>query len=248
MDKQLDDLESHFDRMKNPPWFIPRMTLLDQDAIVRLRKIYSTIPSSCRHTIFEPGDSSEPANSPRQRSFFVDVVCPDCKSNQLTKLSKTVLHNYLLKGRVGSWMDCVTCSAAKKAESQVREKHQVSDRAEYTTKFIDIYCNPGLVWNSEIKKSQWFVLLSQTIVWTDQDAVAKHIQQMPYAEFLKTPYWKAVAYKTKALAKFRCSLCNSAGPLATHHRTYEIRGREHASLKDLFVLCSDCHEKFHEKI
>ncbi len=66
----------------------------------------------------------------------------------------------------------------------------------------------------------------------------------PY--FLETPYWKAIAAHTKFRAGYRCQLCNSRMGLVTHHRDYGIHGREHAHIYDLIVLCSYCHQKFHD--
>jgi len=70
---------------------------------------------------------------------------------------------------------------------------------------------------------------------------------MEYSDFLKTPYWKGVSEKKKSQAEFKCQLCSSNANLATHHRTYETHGYEINYLKDLIVLCKECHSKFHEE-
>ena len=71
---------------------------------------------------------------------------------------------------------------------------------------------------------------------------------MEYQEFLKTPYWKAIAAHSKYKAGYRCQVCNSIYDLATHHRNYAIYGFEHAHMHELIVLCDDCHSKFHGQI
>lgn len=66
---------------------------------------------------------------------------------------------------------------------------------------------------------------------------------MPYDEYLKTEHWQS-ARKTILLRDgYRCCVCNSAGPLNVHHRTYERRGEEQPG--DLTTLCQSCHEMFH---
>lgn len=68
---------------------------------------------------------------------------------------------------------------------------------------------------------------------------------MKYADFLKTPYWRDVAYAVKKRDGFRCVVCNTGGAIAAHHRTYAHHGEEHLHLGDLTTLCNDCHERHH---
>lgn len=77
-------------------------------------------------------------------------------------------------------------------------------------------------------------------------ARARLYRAMPYDEYLKTEHWQTLREKALKRAGHRCQLCNtSLGSLHVHHRTYERRGRE--SLRDLIVLCADCHAMFHEQ-
>lgn len=69
------------------------------------------------------------------------------------------------------------------------------------------------------------------------------LRAMPYAEYLKTPEWKATQKKALRYANFSCQLCSSAKDLNVHHRTYERLGEELPS--DLTVLCEVCHGLFH---
>ena len=68
---------------------------------------------------------------------------------------------------------------------------------------------------------------------------------LPYHEYLKTPHWQAVKAYAQFRADYRCQLCNAAGPLDVHHRTYERKGRE--DYRDVIALCRDCHSNFHGK-
>ena len=65
-----------------------------------------------------------------------------------------------------------------------------------------------------------------------------------YYKYIKSPKWKRLSRETKALAGWKCQVCNSPDNLSTHHRTYAHLGREAAD--DLLVLCRKCHKLFSE--
>jgi 5-methylcytosine-specific restriction endonuclease McrA len=73
---------------------------------------------------------------------------------------------------------------------------------------------------------------------------AEELRTMPYREYLQTPKWQERASQTYLRFGGRCALCNEAGDLEAHHRTYERRGREEPA--DLTALCPSCHSLFHE--
>lgn len=80
-----------------------------------------------------------------------------------------------------------------------------------------------------------------------EHATAMRLQElrtMPYREYLQTPEWDERASQTYCRFGGRCALCNAAGDLEAHHRTYERRGHEESS--DLTALCPTCHGLFHE--
>lgn len=70
------------------------------------------------------------------------------------------------------------------------------------------------------------------------------LRTMPYKAYLQSSEWQETRKDALRRARYRCQVCNSDGRLNVHHRTYERRGCEYAS--DLLVLCSNCHETFHE--
>jgi hypothetical protein len=97
-------------------------------------------------------------------------------------------------------------------------------------------CTPQEIWNA-----------MPILFWQGKlDAAA--LRSMPYANFLKTPYWLAVSHHVKTERPW-CSLCTEpmAGPLEVHHRTYEHRGSEWIHLEDLTVLCRECHQWISKK-
>ena len=66
-----------------------------------------------------------------------------------------------------------------------------------------------------------------------------------YQEYLHSAAWHEKRLLKLREAGFRCQLCNSASPLQVHHRHYRDIG--HENTRDLIVLCSRCHQHFHDK-
>lgn len=64
--------------------------------------------------------------------------------------------------------------------------------------------------------------------------------------YLRSPHWLKVRGEALERAEHRCQVCNAAGSLDVHHRTYERLGREAPT--DLTVLCRRCHERFHDSL
>lgn len=113
-----------------------------------------------------------------------------------------------------------------------------------TLQYLEKYLNPDRTWEKEVTpKQRLYQIRYANVNW---DVVSDHIKGMDYHNFLKTPYWKAIAAHTKYKAGYRCQLCNSFDDLITHHRDYRIHGFEHARMQDLIVLCDGCHNKFHD--
>ncbi len=116
---------------------------------------------------------------------------------------------------------------------------------ENTLYYLENHLNPDKKWDKKITPNLRIYQIRYANV--DWDAVTNHIRGMDYQNFLKTPYWKAIAAHTKYKAEYRCQLCNSSYNLVTHHRDYRIHGFEHARMQDLIVLCDDCHSRFHDQ-
>lgn len=72
----------------------------------------------------------------------------------------------------------------------------------------------------------------------------RELQYMPYAEYLRTPEWRATRDEAVKRARGCCQTCSSTDRLNVHHRTYLRRGHEY--LSDLIVLCEPCHKIFHD--
>jgi hypothetical protein len=89
----------------------------------------------------------------------------------------------------------------------------------------------------------------QFIQQLDSDALLDRAdpkyQPPNYLAYLQSKEWKARAWRCKNTAAYRCRLCDRAGRLHAHHRTYVNLGRELPS--DLLALCRGCHKRHHNK-
>ena len=117
--------------------------------------------------------------------------------------------------------------------------------SENTIFYLENYLNPHRTWDKKITPKERINQIRYADV--DWKTICKHIKGMDYHNFLKTPYWKAIAAHTKYKAGYKCQLCNSPHNLITHHRNYGIHGFEHAHMQELTVICNKCHNRFHEQ-
>lgn len=67
-----------------------------------------------------------------------------------------------------------------------------------------------------------------------------------YKLYLKSDEWKKIRGIKLGHADYRCQLCNKKENLQVHHRTYERIFME--DMRDLTVLCEDCHRRFHSSV
>ncbi len=117
---------------------------------------------------------------------------------------------------------------------------------ENTVYYLENYLNPNVKWDKRIFPKERITKIRYANV--DWKTVSDHIKAMDYQDFLKTPYWQAITAHSKYKVGYRCQLCNSTHRLVTHHRNYNIHGREHAHMQELIVRCNKCHNIFHDRI
>lgn len=132
-----------------------------------------------------------------------------------------------------------------KKSYKVSEETDNQKLLKNTHYYLENYLNPNRSWNRLVSPKERINRIRHSNV--NWKTVSDHIRNMKYQDFLRTPYWKAIASYSKFRARYRCQVCNSAYDLATHHRNYGIHGAEHAHIHELIVLCNDCHSKFHGK-
>ncbi len=188
--------------------------------------------------------------------FYVETKCDQCSALSKERLSKTKFVEYIneqmRKNRKKSWRNCDYICAACETENKNRieesrkkivMENQIAIQKN-TIYYIENYLNTNMAWSTETTPKQRINMIIHTNV--NWEAISEHITGMDYQEFLNTPYWKAIAAHTKYKAGYRCQVCDKRENLATHHRNYDIHGREHAHMQELTVLCDDCHSKFHD--
>jgi 5-methylcytosine-specific restriction endonuclease McrA len=74
----------------------------------------------------------------------------------------------------------------------------------------------------------------------------ERIRHLPYKEYLETDYWKELKKRVLQDANYTCSFCHERNlEMQVHHRSYEHKGYFLEELKDLIVLCEDCHDNVH---
>ncbi len=67
---------------------------------------------------------------------------------------------------------------------------------------------------------------------------------MDYQTYIESPEWRERAKDATARAAYKCQVCSSMHKLNVHHNTYDRLGKELPT--DLCVLCTRCHELFHQ--
>lgn len=181
--------------------------------------------------------------------YFADVKCKYCGKVITKQFSKTKLLEYVNDVRQKRdkilCTDCYLEEERKRLENESKERISWEEKKEKNTEeYINNYLNPDNSWNDGIKPYQKRQYLREAYV--DWKKIKEYICDMDYHEFLKTPYWKAIAESVKRYHNYTCQLCNGTEGLSVHHKTYENHGDELHNMKDLICLCKHCHEKFHE--
>jgi 5-methylcytosine-specific restriction endonuclease McrA len=110
-----------------------------------------------------------------------------------------------------------------------------------------MYLNPSNKWDNSITLEDKisFILVANIL---NEDDIVRHITEMSYDDFLRTPYWKAISDYVKYKFNCVCRLCKNTNNLNVHHKIYDNHGYEHRIAvieTDLTVLCRDCHKKIH---
>jgi len=130
------------------------------------------------------------------------------------------------------------------AASGKTEKTEKKPR-DRTATFVKKYLSPNAPYDKE--KIERFI--NQNIVKTpngvDFQVVRNRIGNMPYADFLKTIYWRGLSLFVKRRDGWKCTECGSTERVEVHHKTYENHGAEIIHLEDMTTLCEKCHKKAH---
>lgn len=194
-------------------------------------------------SLFKKGDESV---------YDVELKCERCGKIFIIRASKSKIYTILQHLRGNSKRDyvhlfCPDCECIHKEEekqkmSQLKEKlHR--EELEKTKIYIDSYLDPNKSWKKGVKT--WVKIDELKRAMGNPLDIANFIKNMSYADFLKTPYWNAIAENVKKKANYRCQMCNSTENLNVHHRSYQNHGNELHHMEDLICLCKECHTKYH---
>lgn len=211
-----------------------------------LRKLQKLVKETSLQIVTDCIEGSNDFQTNRT-SYNVEVNCKTCGKKMYKQLSKTKLKDVLANNLDFDCPECFENYLNKQSIKGKEYREQLKQRKQQYTKIvIENYINPACSWKEEIPKEDYYSRLGNFMYYADEAEIAEKIKELDYRDFLQTPYWKAIAYEKKKKANFRCELCNKKGLLNVHHKTYERHGYEFYNLKDLIVLCDDCHKKFHE--
>lgn len=182
----------------------------------------------------------------KNNKWKVEVVCSECKKIRTELLSKTKLIEYIKNDEY----KCKKCKDKQETKDKFTYNEELERREKLRVKktmdFLDNYLDPNKSWVKEIKPSQRFYKLKDAYYGIYKEEAYSVIIGLDYSDFLKTPYWKAIALRIKLKSDFKCSLCGSKERLSTHHNTYENHGYELDHLEDLICICQDCHQIYHD--
>lgn len=67
-----------------------------------------------------------------------------------------------------------------------------------------------------------------------------------YYKYIQSPEWKKKSREFIKIRKNRCQKCKSIYFLGSHHKNYRCLGKER--LRDIIVLCWNCHQKHHNDV
>jgi hypothetical protein len=70
------------------------------------------------------------------------------------------------------------------------------------------------------------------------------LKKLPYEDYLRSDHWTALKEEIRRVFK-TCVICNSKSNLNVHHRSYKHRGNPNKEIRDLILLCAECHNLFH---
>lgn len=244
------EAEKYLDARRNKKYFIPEADSkfkLTKEDIENIKNLQSKFGNSEVEKIFCP------STIPGAR-FIVESECGECKKFYDKIATKTALFEYLKSDQkhLNSLCSLYLCNECQEENQKIlrqgnspEEIHQ--RKIGQTEDFINNFLDPGKEWDVGVKCWEKFQALGYYIHSLYFEVISNHIKSMKYSDFLKTPYWKAIAEKKMQQSGFKCQLCNENGKLNVHHRTYATHGEEISNMQDLIVLCAPCHAKFHGK-
>ncbi len=236
----FDIIKNYLSWIDDPPIVVKRNTLISKEESAMLADIYCNCSSS-REKLAMMSLFEKPFDA-KKDCFKLELSCEKC--------GKTSRYNFT-KTKLKEWFDgsiktvCADCYLKIKTDNKAqREKEDMDYELKNKSRKLN---DTKIILESFILSDNPYDYDMGDYLYYDIDVIKKSLCNLQYDVFLQTPYWKYVATRARKRADFKCQLCNNKG-YHVHHKTYENHGDELNHLKDLVVLCSKCHEKFHDII
>lgn len=174
--------------------------------------------------------------------------CTDIKTPEISRAYFGGVHSSVLPDAIGpavfSSLKCTRCDgpvyafSRSNATGRVKYLKQCDEKWRGCNWADPRVCHECMV---TLKNEQDAPRIAE---WKVRENRLSELKYMPYADYLRTPEWKAAREAAVKRARGCCQTCASTDRLNVHHRTYARRGNEYSS--DLIVLCQPCHSLFHE--
>ena len=170
-------------------------------------------------------------------------------TNQHNEVTARLLALFVAGGDKGKAEEYLKWAAGSTGDTGDEETPTMKKkRIDSTEDFISCYLTPTEQYDRKEARAFSTKFVRRWEPGLDYAEIAMKIQKMPYADFLRTTYWRGTAFSVKRRAKYACEICGSKEDLAAHHKTYEHHGDEIHHLDDIQCLCRSCHEKVHAKL
>lgn len=244
----LQDVKNYLQSLETPPQLIRRGKLYTASDLDELQNLYDQCPQKAvffRLLETKTDDPfiiektcRSPKDSQKKRSHLRDHE--GCGRTKVCIVGRGEIEDYIR----GKGYECDVCHEEKSVLHQKRNEEWEAIKSRDTMDYINTICNPEMIWNEGTKLSAMWSEINGNVYL---ESVATHLKDLDYKDFLKTPYWKAVAQKVRARAKWRCQICDEKTSLDVHHRNYACHGQEHLYLNELIAICRPCHERHHGK-
>jgi hypothetical protein len=189
-----------------------------------------------------PGRKKIPVSdkyNPLKNEIFLPIPLKIAQRKDLKNLSKLV-YGYLLKCFGKNGLACPKMAVIAK-DLNVSRRMISKCITELKTKNLIKICKTG-------KASRYEFVDDAKILGNSQLPNTENGKIFSYQEYLKSEEWKRIRKKVLIKFDWSCGVCKSKNDLHVHHKTYENIGNELKHLKDLIVLCRNCHSLFHSKL
>lgn len=175
----------------------------------------------------------EDVGDTEKRVYQVERICSICNKPISMHMSKSKIVEAIRKKEATAHKEC-------------KDKLRISQQAKAIADLMLLF-DPKL--DVTISKSNIETIFKNMIAMfnkVDTDLWYPKVKDMPYNDFLQTPYWKIVSYYKKYITGFKCEVCGATKDLQTHHISYKHHFFEHSwYYYDLKCLCKDCHTTDH---